>query len=294
MRIIPVNHLGPGGSVRLGRNRPKPHVRRMLARYKLALPTAPTSVDYHSNVAALTNVLANDSLGDCTAAGACHIVEAATAVAGSPVTMSAADAVRFYELSTGYNPDNPASDQGGDEVTVLNAWRDHGLDGKSTHAIAGYVSLDTGNAEEIKAAMATFGPCLYFGLELADTWANNPNNGFVWDVGAPPDPDDGHCVVGVGYDDLGVQIDSWGLIGTITWAAIAQFCSEAAEGNLFAVLTKEVISKARATAPDGLDWDALVADFDGLGGTVAQPPSAPDPSGTFPDAGTITEPYSMR
>jgi hypothetical protein len=223
-------------------------------------------VDYFTGVDALSNILANDRLGDCTAAGACHIVEAVTAASQLDVVLEEGDAIDFYEQSTGYNPADPSTDQGGDEITVLTSWRDKGIGGK--HKITGWLSVDEKNVALIRSILAVFGPVLYFGVELVDSYmALAKPGGFVWDVGMP-DPSDGHCIVGVGANDAGVQIDTWGLIGTFTYAAVAELCSEANGGNLFAVLSPEIISAAKATAPDGMNWTALEAAFVATGGTV--------------------------
>jgi hypothetical protein len=293
VKYIPSNHEA-GGTLRLGRSRPRPHVRRMLAKYKVALPDAPKVIDYFTGVVGLDNIDGNDALGDCTAAAAIHIAVAVNAAAGDPVSLGASDAITFYSLSTGYNPDNPATDQGGDEVTVLSCWRDHGLDGKGSHAIAGFISVDPSNQAEIRSALWLF-ENLYFGVELPDAWLNPApsGNGFTWDVGTP-NPENGHAFPGLGATDVGVQIDTWGLIGTITYAAISELCSEANEGNLFCVLTPEIVNRAKAKSPAGFDWAALVADFDGLGGSVTEPVGAPTSDGLLPDAGPVMVPTSSK
>src|SRR5580704_2816718 len=141
--------------MKFGRNRPAPHLRvghKMAARYfnADAMPPVPDSFDFSSlNASALADVLANDSLGDCTSAGAGHLIDVFTAGGGSPVAITAAEAIAFYSQSTGYDPSNPATDQGGDEVTVLTSWRDKGYDGKGGHAIAGFVQVGVSNAEEL-------------------------------------------------------------------------------------------------------------------------------------------------
>jgi hypothetical protein len=280
-RIVNGHHIG-------GRKRPATRhlmgVRRYLAG-GAELPAAPASFDYTGPAAtALAQILANDRLGDCTAAGRSHIIDAVTAGAGAAVDMTEAQTIAFYSVSTGYNPADPSTDQGGDEITVLTCWQNQGgqLDG---HAIAGFLSVDPSNAAHVKSCCWLF-ENLYFGLELADPWTQVSGNGFVWDVGSPPDPNDGHCVVGLGGDDSGITIDSWGFLGKITYAAIAQFCAEAAGGNLFVVLTQEAVNRAQKKAPNGFDWAGLVADFDGLGGTIPAPPPstqpAPDPDSTGP------------
>jgi hypothetical protein len=275
-RIVTINgkarHVG-------GRRRPlftpktHPHMFKTLRPYMgPSLPTAPSSFDYTTAAkAALEDILGNDRLGDCTAAGACHIVDAITAAAGAPAVLTAQDAIGFYSLSTGYNPADPSTDQGGDEYTVLSTWKDKGIDGKGAHAIAGFVAIDPSNADFVKSVAWLF-ENLYFGIELADAWTSTPNGG-VWDVGQAPDPNDGHCVVGLGGSPAGIVVDTWGEFITITWAAIAEFCGDGAGGQLFCVLTPEIISRAQQKSPNGLDWEALVADFNALANPV--PPSVP-------------------
>jgi hypothetical protein len=264
-----------------GRHRPvatrhtHPHLFKSLRGYVKGaqLPVAPDSFDYTAIAkTALSDILGNDTLGDCTAAGAAHIIDSVTAGAGDAAVMTRDQAVAFYSLSTGYDPNNPASDQGGDEVTVCTTWQQKGYDGQGAHAIAGWACVDDFDPAFVKSCAWLFP--LYFGIELADGWTQISGDGFTWDVGAPPDPNDGHCVVGLGGNDQGVLIDTWGFIGTMTYAAIAQFCAESAGGNLFAILTPEIINAAQGKAPNGFDYASLQADL-GLLGPPSTPPSSP-------------------
>ena len=111
---------------------------------------------------------------------------------------------------------------------------------------------------------------LYFGVELPDKWINPmpAASGFVWDVAGTADPSNGHCFVGVGYNEKGVQIDTWGMIGTITWAAVAEYASTVGSGELYTVLGPDGIAKASGKAPNGFDWSQLLADFDSMGGRL--------------------------
>jgi hypothetical protein len=264
-------HPVTGKPLHFGRNRPAPRPKRMMSKYLTsgaALPTAPSVVDYFTGVSGLSDVLANDELGDCTSAGALHLTESITSAAGSPVVFTRNDAVGFYSLSTGYVPGDSTTDQGGDEVTILNTWRAKGLDGNGAHAIAGWIDVDPTNVPLMRSIIWLFGG-LYFGLELPDAWMASPptGDGFIW-TPAEPNPDQGHCVVGLGANDEGVQIDTWGLIGTITWDAIASLCVAAAGGTLYAVITKDCLAKATQLAPSGVDWACLVAEFNSEGGRV--------------------------
>jgi hypothetical protein len=92
--------------------------------------------------------------------------------------------------------------------------------------------------------------------------------GFVWDAAGPPDPENGHCVVGVGYNNKGVTIATWGMTGLMTDHAIAKYATPDAGGELYTVVSQDAIDKASQKAPNGFDWSQLLADFDSMGGNV--------------------------
>jgi len=282
MKHVYAPHLGRHVTVG-ARKRPAKHLRAgipQMSKYQLAV--AP-DFDYTTLASqALSDILGNDALGDCTSAGAGHLIDVFTAGGGTPVAITAAEAIEFYSLSTGYQPGNPATDRGGDEITVLTAWRDKGYDGHGAHPIAGFVSVDPSNAAELKSACYYFGG-LYFGLELPDTYTNPfpSSNGFVWGPGTP-DLNQGHCIVGAGGNSTGILVDTWGLIGTFTYAGIAELCSEAAYGTVFAVVSREWVNAMKGQSPSGLDWAALEADFKGLGGSVTPDPAPVPPVPTGP------------
>jgi hypothetical protein len=94
-------------------------------------------------------------------------------------------------------------------------------------------------------------------------------SGFIWYTAGAPDPNSGHCVVGVGYTAKGVTIDSWGMTGLLTTAAIAKYATPSANGDLYTVVSQIGIAKATQKAPNGFDWSQLIADFDSMGGSVS-------------------------
>ena len=256
---------------KLGRNRPVARQRRlMLGNYLLAtLPPAPDDVDYSVWVPNfLAEVLANDSLGDCLSAGAFHIGAMLLGGAGQHIPFTVQDVINFYSASCGYVPGDPSTDQGGDEETVLRYWQETGLL-PGQHKIAGFLGVDGTNAEQVRQGMWRF-ENLYFGVELPDAWISPfPSaSGFVWDAAGDGDPENGHCFVGVGYNAVGVQIDSWGMIGTITWAAIAKYATRAANGDLYTVLGQDAVNVVSGKSPLGFAWRQMVSDFDALGGDI--------------------------
>ena len=228
-----------------------------------SFPPAPPAADYSVKPAAfLAQILGNDQLGDCTAAGAFHVAGTLLANADQPVPFTDADVIKFYSATTGYVPGDEATDQGGDEQTVLNYWQSKGLLSDGSHRISGRIAVNAGDAEEVRAALWLF-ENLYFGVALPDAWVNPMPDaaGFTWDVAGAADPNNGHCFAGVAYDADGVTIDTWGMLGCLTWPALAEYASAKSHGELYAVLGSDAINKATQKAPNGFDATQLAADL---------------------------------
>jgi hypothetical protein len=266
-------------TVKLGRTRPVARCPRLSLRNYLmrSLPAPPPSVDYSQaaqNV--LSNIYLNDQLGDCVIAGIAHVVGVLTGNSGAGAFQYTNDQIiSLYSAIGGYVPGDSTTDRGCDEQTALNYWQNTGAPAGS-HQIAGWLAVNPADPTEYRTALWLF-ENLYFGLELPDAWLNpSPpsTSGFVWDVAGPSDPNNGHCVAGVGYTPQGIAIDSWGLLGVMTDAAIAQYCTATWGGELYTVLSQDSINQATQKAPAGFDWSQLIADFDSMGGSV-QPPPAP-------------------
>jgi hypothetical protein len=258
-----------GKAFRLGRNRPRPGPGLSLCNYMLrTLPKPPVAVDYSAaGQPALSNIYGNDTLGDCVIAGIGHVVATQTGNAGDLFTFSDQQIISLYSSIGGYVPGDPSTDNGCDEVTALNHWAHRGAP-LGEHKITGWLWVNGADLEEVRTAMWLF-ENLYFGVELPDEWVNQamPSSpGFTWDVAGAPGPNNGHCVVATGYGPQGIQIDTWGLIGTITDAAIAKYMVPAAGGDTYVVIAEDSIAKATGKAPNGFDWSQLVADFVSMGG----------------------------
>ncbi len=281
-------HLGR--KVKLGRKRPVWGPKLRLRRYldHLVLPTPPATCDFSSKaMGSLSNLYLNDQYGDCVIAAGYHIVgvETGNADGSKPFIATDQEIVADYSAIGGFDPNNPnATDNGCDEQTALNYWTNHGFaDGTQ---ILGWLAVDATNKEEIQQAMFLF-ENLLFGLELPDSWIDPfPSaNGFVWNVGAS-DPSNGHAVCGVGYNSKGVQIDTWGLLGTMTWEAIRALCVPKEGGELYVLLTPDQVAKGQQTAPNGVAWADLLTDFREMGGT--QPAPAPPPGPGPAPVGGVT------
>jgi hypothetical protein len=282
MTIKTIKHPASGRVFKFGRTRPVARGPRYSLRNYLMRNIAPPppTCDYSKEAAsALSNIYGNDTLGDCVIAGMAHVVGVLTAGAtGTPFVYTQQQIITLYSAIGGYVPGDPATDRGCDEQTALNYWENNGAP-VGTHKIAGWLAVNAADPTEYRTALWLF-ENLYFGLELPDAWIDPMPDapGFVWDAAGPADPQNGHCVVGVGYTAQGITIDSWGMTGLLTDKAIAKYGARASHGDVYTVVSQDGINKAAQKAPNGFDWSQLIADFDSMGGSVNPPPAPAKPA----------------
>jgi hypothetical protein len=231
-----------------------------------ALPAPPPWVWNPKNLAmnaeGLGNILANNQYGCCTDSGMGHLEDDVCGESGNPdyVPVTAEQVLWAYSQTTNppFNPTTGANDNGADEVTVLDWWRDHGFFQDGTGKIVGYASVDPTNVTEVKQA-AWLGR-LYLGVCLPDEWLQVPMvNGTVWPIAGNPNPNNGHCIVVIGYNSKGLLVDSWGIIFLVPWIAVAKYFSQSAGGAMFVVFSQDAINKASGKAPNGFDAAQLTA-----------------------------------
>jgi len=278
-------------NVVFGRKRPVaigPHLRA--SKYLAAnLPAPPATCSYTSAAAqALAQMYGNDSLGDCVIAGGYHIVGVETGNAGKAFIATQKQIITDYSAIGGYVPSDPSTDQGCDEPTALNYWQNHGF--ANGTKILGWLSVDPSNLTQVQQVLWLFENVM-FGVEMPDAWVNPfPSaSGFTWGVSGAPDPENGHCFVGAGYNSAGVQIDTWAMMGTVTWAALQKYCAASAYGELYVMITPDQLAKGQTKAPNGFAWADLINDFNTLGGHVPVPP-APTPPAPTPTPPAPTPP----
>jgi hypothetical protein len=274
-------HLGR--TVKFGRKRPMPGAPKFRLRRYLRVPTVPSSADYSAKAASvLSNIYLNDQLGCCVVSGGYHVVGTETGNADNLFTATDDQIIKDYGSIGGYVPGDPNTDQGCDEQTALNFWTSNGF--ANGTKLLGWMAVDGTNPQELMAACYLF-ENLFFGMELPDAWISPfpSSNGFTWGVAGDPDPQNGHCVVGVGYDTNGIKIDTWGLLGTLTYDAIAKYCTAASGGEVYVMLTPDQLAKGQQKVPNGVDWADLISDFIDMGGSIISPPApAPTPGGQSP------------
>jgi hypothetical protein len=266
--------------LRFGRNRPKTlprwHFHNYTTRGLLAAP--PATEDWSAAAtASLSNIYLNGQLSNCVIAGGYHQVGLWTGNAGDLFLATDAQIISDYSAIGGYVPGNPATDQGCNEQTALGYWTSTGFaDGSK---LAGWMGVDATQPTLIQQGIYLF-ESSYYGLELPDEWTNPmpQQSGFIWDVAGEPNPEQGHAIMAIGYTAEGVVVDSWGMTGLVTWAALAKYMVTSAGGEAYVLVSEDQLNKAQAKAPNGFDWTTLISDFDSLGGNLPVPNPTPVPT----------------
>jgi len=259
-------HPVSGKPMKWGRNLPPPTAKRGLALSDFlqagwAPPVpVPARPDWAAAaIAGLEDIDGNDQYGDCCFAGIMHLICILIGNTGATLPFpSRAQALALYTAVTGFDPNDPSTDVGGDLPTVMDYVKAHGAYEDGSFKLTGYVSVDASNPDEVRAADYIFGGT-YRGVMLPQGWTNPmpSKSGFVWDVAGDPDSSQGHCITGYGDNKQGGFVDTWGLFGTVTEAADAKYFTTAGSGEVHAILWPQWIDQAKQRAPNGMNWDAL-------------------------------------
>ena len=157
----------------------------------------------------------NDNYGDCTVAGAEHIVMAWLKAKGTTTHFTDIDALDDYE-NFGYVPSKPETDQGADMISVAEFWRTTGMrDWRAVrYKIAGYASIEGSEAgapelNHVYQCAFLFGAC-GIGINLPANAETQFDNNETWTI-VPDAPSDGyHYVPVIGRGPQGLLFVTWG------------------------------------------------------------------------------------
>ena len=267
----------------LGRKAPASQERTFRSGQSLlgsAVPTPPATIAIPASCAnGLSQTFMNTQLGCCVISHHAHFLANMTSQIGTPFIYSDNQIIKDYEAVGGYVPGNPFSDQGCDIPTDLAYLQSTGFANGSK--LLGSINLDPTSQLALQQSIwITGGVC--FGMCLPDAWIYPApqQSGFVWDVAGNPDDWNGHCFEGFAYPtSQGVAIATWGMVGTITWAAIAKYGAASANGEVHSYVNPGMINSATGLAPNGLNMNQICTYFNAMGGSVVVPP-APSPTPT--------------
>lgn len=226
-----------------------------------------SSKDYVSAVTAQApngwGVLGNDQYGDCVEADDGHYLMLRTANAGSIVIPTEDQILALYSAETGFNPNDPNSDQGTDEGSDCEFMVTTGLLGHKATA-TGYVNPQ--NVFDLKWCIQLFGGCK-FGLNFPQSAMDQFNAGQPWTVVANDGGIiGGHDVLGVKYNAGWFYVVTWGQLQQVDPAWILKYADEA-----HVILFGDWIEK-NGTAPSGFNLKALLAALPAVeGGGMVSP-----------------------
>ena len=174
------------------------------------LPNAPST--YLLRTPIEWGMLGNDTLGDCTMAGAAHLLMRWNLL-GTPKPVPDTQQVEteYYALTGG-------ADTGLVELDVLKTWQQQGMWGTKVMGFAPTAQ------RHLRETMLLFGGA-YLGIQLPESAETQFAAGEQWTV-TDSAIAGGHCIVAVGYTPHYVQIVSWGKLTTCTWEFLAHYMDE--------------------------------------------------------------------
>jgi hypothetical protein len=176
-------------------------------------------------------MLGNDRYGDCVWAGAAHEHMLLNKVVHRvDVPFDDQAVLGDYSAATGFNPNDPSTDNGTDVHEALAYRRKTGIaDANGTrHQIGAYVSLDPKNWEHLEQAAYIFG-AVGIGFEFPASAMDQFNAGQPWDYVAGSQIEGGHYVPTVGSVHAKDQATAitWGKRQVFTVSFYEQYNDEA-------------------------------------------------------------------
>jgi hypothetical protein len=236
---------------KLGKKAPRQDKRTFQFKsYFNTLPPIPTSIDWTGKVPDW-GMLGNDTVGDCTCAGAGHLEMTWSSQTNAETIPTTPQILTAYSAITGYTPADPNTDTGADLLTVLNYWRANPI---ANNSIKAYAQLPLSNLADIRAAIALFGG-VYMGVQLPDNAEDAFSNGQPWADTTDNNIEGGHCIVLVGYTPQYFTAITWGAKQLLTPGWFTRYADEA-----YAVMSPQWFN-ANGTAPSGFNLAQLEADL---------------------------------
>lgn len=218
------------------------------------LPTPPTKFG-HAPSGYTWQMLGNDRAGDCVFAGAAHETMLWNLEANSTVVFDDTSVLSDYSAVTGFNPNDPNSDQGTDMQVAASYRRKTGVVDSSgkRHTVAAYLAITPGNRVEVKQAIYLFSN-VGIGFRFPASAMGQFHAGKAWTVVASSPIEGGHYTPAIGYDSRYVYVVSWGKLQKMSWGFFNKYCDEAV-----VYLSAEYLTADKSL--EGFDLATLQADL---------------------------------
>ena len=206
-------------------------------------------------------MLGNDQWPDCVQAAMCHQDEVwyRNADPAHVPGYNEADALALYQAITGVDPHGAGPFTGTYYLDALRYWQRQGL-GKGRRCF-GFGSLDWHDKTQVHDAIFAFG-----GVQLGFAFpADMDFSKNYWvPTQEPGDPNQGHGVCGVDYNDDWLWCVSWGALYVMSWEFLLKYGDEA-----YFVVSPDW--QANPTTPAGVDLTMAAVAFNQQLATVTQP-----------------------
>lgn len=191
-----------------------------------SLPATPVTYG-HQGLISTWGMFGNDRYGDCVWAGAAHEHMLWNKEANKDVSFTDNSVLSAYSTVTGFNPNDPSTDQGTDMELAAKFRRQTGiLDSNNVrHKISAYLNLPVGNETKIKQATYLFSG-VGLGFQFPDVAMDQFNQGKPWTVVSRAHIEGGHYTPIVGYDAQYVYLVTWGKIQKATWQFVLKYMDE--------------------------------------------------------------------
>lgn len=213
-------------------------------------------------------MLGNDQYGDCVWAGGDHETQflnwiglgAHRAIKLPPVEFTDQNALSDY-ASTGFNPSDPATDQGTDVGQALEYRRNTGLvDAQGNrHKIGAYVRLTPGNLDHLHEALYLF-EAVGIGIQFPDSAMDQFNSGQPWSPLNGSPIEGGHYVPVIASKPGMLYCVTWGKTQPMTEAFYTRYCDEA-----YGILSVEGLYRRAQVTYSGYNWSQLLQDANLVG-----------------------------
>jgi len=202
-------------------------------------------------------MLGNDTYGCCVWSGGDHEEMVWNAEGAHPVIFTTQNTLADYAACTGFDPNNPDSDQGTDMQVAASYRQKTGLldANGNRHKVGAYVALRVGDLQELYLASYIFG-AVGVGIEVPasaqDQFGNEP-----WSVVPGSSIEGGHYVPMVARRSGLIQFLTWGA----EQAATEQFYTTYNDESL-CYISQEMLTGGKTL--EGFDIEQLNADLAAL------------------------------
>lgn len=203
-------------------------------------------------------MLGNDQYGDCVCAGAGHETMLWNKEAGNDVVVDTPEALLMYHDVTGFDKNDPSTDQGTDMELAAKWRRKTGILDTSSkrHKVAAYLDITAGDKDQMEHAIYFFG-AVGIGIQFPQSAMAQFNAGETWIVKKGSPIEGGHYVPAVGFDQTYIYVVTWGKIQRMSWNFFRTYCDEA-----IAYLSEEILTGDKSI--EGFNYKELQADLAAL------------------------------